>query len=447
MQQQAVPGRFATRVGRGWGGAIVLGLWLGWGAGRAGAQVSYENEPINYLTAPVHDPVAKLQQTLDAGQVTLAYDEPHGYLPAVLQQLQISPRSQMLVFSKTSFQRQRISARTPRALYFNDDVYIGWVQGGEVLEVAAVDPQQGTIFYTLEQVRQERPKFVRDRGDCLSCHASSNTRNVPGLLVRSVYPSPSGLPHFGAGTFRINHSNPLRERWGGWYVTGTHGTQRHLGNVVARDREHPDQMDVEAGANVTDLSGRVDTAPYLGRHSDIVALLVLEHQADLHDLMTAANYEGRLALRDAAILNTMLNQPPETLSPSIQRRLESAGDKVLKYLLFSDEVALTDRIQGPAGFAEEFAARGPRDQRGRSLREFDLQHRLFKYPCSYLIYSPAFDALPQLVKEHVYRRLQEILTGQDTSPDFARLTAADRQAIREILRDTKPDLAEYWDRP
>ncbi len=408
------------------------------------AQVAYENEPINYLTAPVTDPVAQLQRAIDAGQAQLTYDDRHGYLESALKSLNSSPASQVLVFSKTSFQRQRISPKTPRSLYFNDDVYIGWVQGGEVLEGASVDRDLGTIFYTLEQEPKDKPKFVRDRGDCLSCHASSNTRNVPGLLVRSVYSSPSGLPHFGAGTFRTNHSSPLKERWGGWYVTGTHGTQRHLGNVVSQDSEHPDQLDLEAGANLTDLTSRCDVSPYLRGHSDIVALMVLEHQVDLHDLITTANYEARLALRDAAVLNKMLNQPADTISPSIHRRLESAGDKVLKYMLFVDEAPLTDRIRGTSGFAEEFAARGPCDQQGRSLRQFDLQQRLFKYPCSYLIYSASFDALPPQVKQHIYRRLQEILTGQDTSQDFAQLSAADRQAILEILRATKPDLAGYW---
>jgi hypothetical protein len=212
-----------------------------------------------------------------------------------------------------------------------------------------------------------------------------------------------------------------------------------MGNVVAQDREHPDQLDVESGANITDLRGHCDSSPYLTGHSDIVALLVLEHQVDLHDLLTTANYEARLALRDAAVLNKMLNQPADTLSASIQRRLESAADKVLKYLLFVDETPLTDRIEGTSGFAAEFAARGPCDAQGRSLRQFDLQRRLFKYPCSYLIYAASFEALPQQVKGHIYRRLHTILAGQDHSQDFAHLSPADRQAIREILVATKPD--------
>jgi len=425
-------------------GLLVLTLGLLWLARPASGQPSFEREPINYSTAPVRDPVSRLQQQLDAGQVTLSYEQRHGYLKSVLAALRISPTSQMLVFSKTSFQLQRITPRTPRAIYFGDEVYVGWVPGGEVMEVSAVDPLQGVIFYTLAQDGGKKPRFVRDRGDCLSCHASSRTQDVPGSLVRSVFTAPSGQPHFGAGTFRTNHASPLKERWGGWYVTGTHGAQRHMGNVLARDKDHPEQLDVEAGANLTDLRSRFDTAAYLTPHSDIVALLVLEHQTDMHNLLTRANYDARLALRDAAIMNQMLGQPVDTPSPSAQRRIENAGERLVKYLLFAEETKLTDPIQGTAQFAQHFMALGPRDRQGRSLRDLDLHRRLCKYPCSYLIYSPAFAALPAPAKDFVLRRLHEILTGADKTRSYDHLSAADREAILTILCDTKPDLPDYW---
>jgi hypothetical protein len=125
-------------------------------------------------------------------------------------------------------------------------------------------------------------------------------------------------------------------------------------------------------------------------------------------------------------------------------RIRGAGDELVKYLLFSEEAKLTGRVRGASGFAAEFARRGPRDKKGRSLRDFDLRRRLFKYPCSYLIYSEGFDALPAEMREHVYRRLQDVLTGRDKGKDFEHLSAADRQAIREILVDTKPGLAACW---
>jgi len=406
--------------------------------------MSYEDEPINYYTAPVSDPVTRLQSQIDAGEVQLEYDVDHGYLPSVLKALGVSAESQTLVFSKTSFQRERISPSRPRALYFNDDVYVGWVQNGPVMEISAVDPQQGAIFYTLTQRAAERPQFIRDRGDCLSCHASSRTWDVPGHLVRSVYTAPDGQPHFGAGTFRTNHGSPFSERWGGWYVTGTHGAQRHMGNVVAADEAHPENLDREAGANLTDLSSTVDTSPYLTRHSDLVALMVLEHQTDMHNLITRANYDARRALRDGRIMNQLLEQPEDHISESTRRRIDNAGERLLKYLLFVDETALTAPIHGTSRFAEQFTAMGPRDSQGRSLRDFDLQQRIFRYPCSFLIYSDAFDALPDPLQEYLDRRLWEILTGRDTSETYAHLSPDDRKAILEILQQTKPGLPPYW---
>lgn len=408
------------------------------------AQTSFEAEPINYYTAPVDDPVTRLQKQIDDGEVHLDWDAEHGYLPSVLKALGIPHESQMLVFSKTSLQQERISPSRPRALYFNDDAYVGWVRYGPVLEISAVDPGQGAMYYTLAQRLSQRPQFVRDRGDCLSCHASSRTWDVPGHIVRSVYTAPDGHPHFGAGTFRTDHSSPFSERWGGWYVTGTHGALRHMGNVVAGDAERPELLDREAGANVTDLTSIVDTKPYLTHHSDLVALMVLEHQADMHNLITRANYDARRALRDGRIMNQMLNEPEDHISDSTRRRIENAGQRLLKYLLFVDEAALAEPVRGTSGFAERFAEIGPCDKLGRSLRDFDLQRRLFRYPCSYLIYSEAFDALPELLREHVLRQLWEILIQRNTSGTYEHLSLADRQAILEILRETKPNLPDYW---
>lgn len=412
----------------------------------ARADLPFEAEPINYLTAPVDDPVSRLQTKLDAGQAELKYDDEHGYLADVLRELGISKNSQMLVFSKTSFQRSRISRRAPRAIYFNDDTYIGYCQRGEVIEVSTTDPQQGAIYYTLRQEKVEKPAFARQTHDCLQCHVSSKTQDVPGHLVRSVYPDGKGMPVFNAGTFNTSHESPLKERWGGWFVTGTHDGQTHMGNVIVTNRQHPEQLDTAAGANVTDLTGLVDTAPYLTPHSDIVALMVLEHQVKMHDLLIATNYHARMALYYEASINKALGRPADHLSDSTQSRFKSPSEKLLRYMLFVEESPLEGRVTGTSPFAKEFAERGPRDSQARSLRDFDLERRLFKYPCSYEVYSAAFDSLPRVVKDYLYSRLYEILMCKDQSSDFSRLSAADRRAIYEILIDTKPDLPEYWKR-
>lgn len=412
----------------------------------AAAQFRIEDEPIRYNDAPHTDPAGVLSQRLEQRQTHLAFQPRLGYLPAVLKELGISETSQVLVFSKTSFQKTLIAPKRPRAIYFNDDSYVGCVQGGEVLELASVDPRLGTMFYTLAQEAAEAPKLVRQHDDCLQCHASSMTENVPGLMVRSVFPNGSGSPVLSAGSFRTSYQSPLRERWGGWYVTGTHGRQRHMGNAILRGG-NPDELDREKGANVTDLSGRFDASSYLTPHSDIVALMVLEHQVFMHNLLTLASYQAMLARQEQEALNKMDGKPADAPIEGIERRYRWAGDAVLRGLLFVNETRLTDPVRGTSGFAEHFAARGPLDRRGRSLRQFDLQTRLFKYPCSYLIYSAAFDKLPEPVKQHIYRRLHAVLTGKEVLPELAHWSPDDRRAAYEILLETKADLPAYWKTP
>ncbi len=404
----------------------------------------FERDPINYSQATPDNVVSRLQQRLEAGQASLKFDGDRGYIDAVLKELNVPVSSQVLVFSKTSLQRSKISAKTPRALYFNDEVYIGFCQSGDVVEVSVADPQLGTVFYSMDQDVEEPPKFLRQTDACLLCHGSSNTHYVPGHTIRSVFADAAGQPILAAGTHRTDHTSPLKERWGGWYVTGTHGEQEHLGNLVVRTKRVPDKIDNSAGQNVTDLSTLIDVAPYPAPHSDLVALMVLEHQADAHNFLTRANFETRMALQYEKSLNRELGEAPEHRWDSTKTRIKSSGEALVKYLLFSGEATLTGPVHGTSGFEQEFPTRGPHDSRGRSLRDFELQTRLFKYPCSYLVYSPSFDGLPGEMKDFVLRRMYQVLTGADSSKEFSHLTAADRQAILEILRETKRDLPEYW---
>jgi hypothetical protein len=411
---------------------------------RGFAADDFEKDPINYGSAEADNAVSRLQTRLASGKAGLTHEEHFGYLRSLLRELNIPESSQMLVFSKTSLQRHRISPHTPRALYFSDDVYVGFCQRGDVVEVSAVDPRLGAVFYTLDQERSDSPRFRRQGDSCLLCHGSSPTHGVPGHLVRSLFADAEGLPILASGSYRIDHTSPLKQRWGGWYVTGTHGDQTHLGNLVIRERRVVEPVDNTAGMNVTDLRGRIDPQAYLTPHSDIVALMVLEHQAEGHNLITRAGFQTRQALHQEAALNHDLGQPEGQRWDSTTRRIKSVGEPLVQYLLFSGEAELTARIRGTSDFAAEFTQRGPKDEKGRSLRDFDLEHRLFKYPCSYLIYSAAFDALPAPVKDYVLRRLWDVLNGRDTGKEYAHLTAADRQAIREILVATKKDLPDYW---
>ena len=409
------------------------------GAGLVHSQIaSYERPPIDYLNTEVHDPVARLNQKLASGEVTLDYDPKHGFLPAVLQALEVPISSQTLVFSKTSLQLQKISPRLPRALYFNDEVYVGFCQRGDVLEFAATDDWQGATFYTLEQSAQEPPRFVRDQGSCLTCHASARTQNVPGYLIRSVYPNGAGHPILGSGTFTTDHTSPFKERWGGWYVTGQHGAMRHLGNKVFAKDDTSDP-DLESGANATQLDQWIKPDAYLTPHSDLVALMVLEHQTQMHNALAAANYETRQALHQSFEMNQLLGRPSDMISDSAQRRIDAVVEQVVRQLLFCDEFRLENPVSGSSPFAAEFASRGPFDAQGRSLRQFDLQTRMFRFPCSYLIYSGAFRHLPDLARTAIVTRLTQLLKSPEPAAGFEHLTHADRTAIWEILGETHPD--------
>jgi hypothetical protein len=405
--------------------------------------VPFSEEPIAYR-GDVDDPVAKLQRRLDRGEVTLGYEPKNGYLEAVLDALEIPVSSQTLVFSKTSFQYKKITPQTPRALYFNDDVYVGKVRDGKAIELVSFDARQGAIFYLLDEQRVERPSFQRAELDCTQCHVAAGTRGVPGVLLRSIFPTASGTQAAQTASFVTGHQSPWKERWGGWYVTGTHSTRQiDMGNALVLDRDRPEELDRAGAANLIDLSKRFDTSAYLTGHSDIVAHLVLAHQTQMHNLITLTNYQTRLALY-AEDPRSRGVEPGPRLPDAARAQYERPAEELVRYLLFADEAPLDGPVKGTSTFATDFAARGVRDARGRSLRDFDLRTRTFKYPCSYLIYSDDFDALPEPARSYVYRRLLEVLSGRDTSPEFARLSAADRRAILEILFATKKGLPADW---
>jgi hypothetical protein len=409
-----------------------MSVWLlaGGGAVMLAQYASLAEHPaIAYSKTAPTDAVARLQAAIEKGETVLDFDEEHGYLPAVLRALDVPVSSQSLVFSRTSLQVDRIAPWTPRALYFNDHVYVGWVQNGPIMEIASVDPKLGAVFYTVSQTAGATPIITRETRTCLQCHDSaSSTGGVPGFIMRSTIADRHGYPvrsEFGASTDRT----PLAERWGGWYVTGTIPAP-HLGNAkttalaseMGNVQSYLARTNLTTSGTVANLEDRFDIDPYLAKSSDAVALLVLAHQTYVHNLITAAGYQSLSA-------------------PDDKMRGEGLAERLVQALLFVGEAELPGPIVGNSPFATEFAKRAVRDQRGRSLRDLQLDRRLFKYPLSYLIYSEGFDALPQAVKQYVYRRLHDVLDGRDTNPHFAHLSSDDRTAIRAILEETKPEFA------
>jgi hypothetical protein len=287
--------------------------------------------------------------------------------------------------------------------------------------------RQGVVSYSLDQAWLGTPRFAR-RNDCLTCHYSYSTVGVPGMLVRSV------------GQFAVDHRLPLAERWGGWYVTGKHGSIRHLGNAF------PERLAQSGSSGATfnwpSLEGKFDWSGYLSPQSDIVALMVFAHQMHMMNLLSRIGWEARVADYERTATTVLRPSPDEPSRTTVT--LGGAARELTDYLFFIDEAPLSDKIEGSTTFSANFSARGPRDRRGRSLRQLDLQRRLLRYPCSYMIYSDLFEALPRSAKAAVYQQMWHILSGQQKGARYARLSAEDRQAIIEILRDTKPDLPDYF---
>jgi hypothetical protein len=416
--------------------AFLCGLCTLCGLGVAAAQLAERpitgvlgHSAILYNTSPTTDPVGNLSRRVADGSVQLTFDDDAGYLRSVMAALHLSPASQMLVMSKTGVQGLHTGPENPRALYFNDAVTLGYIRGAPFLEFAVQDATLGVVFYTLDQKRDAHPLIDRRRG-CLTCHQNYSTLHVPGLVARSSAIAPDGLPLGQFGSFDPDDRTPFRQRWGGWYVTGTHGAMRHMGNAVARDRDNRDAAVSDETLNRTSLDGRFDPHGYPSALSDIAALMVFQHQVRMTNLITRIGWEARIA--------------------AYEHRLDLAAgpmregiNELVDYLLFVDEQPLTDRVAGTSGFAEMFARQGPADSKGRSLRQLDLEHRLLRYPCSYMIYSPAFQELSAGVREAIYSRMSEILSGRDTAPKYGRLSDTDRRAVVEILRDTLPD-APLW---
>lgn len=412
-------------------GLMAAGL-LGDGRGASPAEWTpgrslFDDAFTEYKRREAGGAMTSLARRLAQGETQLAHEARMGYLPALLRELDIPVSSQVLVYSKTSARKHEVSPKTPRALYFNDNVSVAYFSQTTDLEIAALDPNLGVAFYRLAQAKAERPRLMRD-DRCLECHLSSRTFGIPGWMVRSFLTREDGDIDPLGGKPMVTHRTPFEERWGGYYVTGRHGDMTHLGNLlgaeaVARHAEEP-----RANGNIVDLSARLDLRPYPETGSDIVALLVLDHQACMLNLLIRLRFEAEAAVREGKGAGA----------------IDGTTEAVLRYMLFVEEVPLKSPVQGTSAFAAQFSERGPRDAQGRSLRQLDLQTRLLKFPCSFLIYSEAFDQLPEIARRHLYRRLWDVLNGDDPSPIYQRIPMPTRQAIREILIATKRDLPVYW---
>ncbi|HKB13631.1 MAG TPA: hypothetical protein VKD69_23350 [Vicinamibacterales bacterium] len=382
-----------------------------------------QHPSIQYASRPAADRIARLNQSIAAGSRTLQRDGRTGYLRSLLDALGIAEQSQLLVFSKTGVQRAFTSPHTPRALYFDSSTVVGYIPGAPAIEIASHDPQQGVVFYTLDQ-SASAPAFTRTTM-CLTCHVSASTLEVPGLITRSNAVGDDGMVMPQLGSNDVTHRTPHPDRWGGWFVTFEtlvgYNQRAHAGNITF------------SGGGITSnqvfvdwMNSEPESRGYLSPFSDVVALLVFDHQAHAINLLTRLNWESRVAAAAGRAATT-----DATLRPLI--------DELAGYLLFAGESPPSVPLTPRDGFAERLAASVPRDRRGRSLAELDLVDRLFRYPCSYMIYSAAFDGLAPDVRAAVYQRISDTLSRGDAADPRDRAAAERRGAVLEILRDTKPE--------
>jgi hypothetical protein len=433
--KRGFPGRWRGVFGAGATIGATLCVVASWpgplGAQPGGMFLGSPDDPaIAYSTAPVSNVVDDLNRRLADGSASLTFAGRSGYLSSALDALALPADAQLLLFSKASLQGRLIGPANPRALFFNDQVALGWVRDGDLLEVAAHDARAGIVFYTLEQRAAPRPAFKREFR-CLGCHMTGDTLGVPGLLMFSATPDGDDDRH--VKHVSTDQRTPVDERFGGWFVTGHSGVPTHRGNRVPA-------LAGRAGGTVASLAGLFDPDGYRAASSDVAALLTFSHQTHMTNLLTRASWEARAAdpaLHPGSAAMSRQLELVETL-------MRGVADEVVDYMLFVGEAPLPAPVRGRSGFAERMSARGPRDRKGRSLYELDLDRRLLKYPCSYLIYSPAFDALPPLAKTAIYRRLWHVLSGAADEPRYRALPLEDRRAVIDILMDTKADLPAYF---
>lgn len=408
----------------------IVMVWLGLAGAAAASEAptyqDFDQPPHNYWDRPLRDPFTLAKPDFESGARSLDRSSEKAFLQSLLKSLEIPASSQMLLFSTTSLQLSLIRPRNPRALFFNEDVYVGYIPGGRI-EIVSIDPEAGGIFYIFDIPRGESPIRVERSTRCMNCHASDDTRRVPGLTLKSVVPGPNGgtLKSFRSGL--LGHEVPFEERFGGWYVTGAGAITNHYGNVTGslyqgKLTKYPLQL----GAYPADR--------YPMPASDILPQLVMEHQAGFVDRAIEATYRTRTALSVGG----------GKLNADGSKELEDQAVQLTRYLLFADEARLPASVEGDPAFKSDFLRTRRVSKGGASLKDFDLKSRLFKHRCSYMIYSSVFQGMPVEMKLRVYAKLSAALDTRRPDPAFAYLPAEEKANIHRILKETLNDLPKNW---
>jgi hypothetical protein len=375
----------------------------------------FEKAPHNYWTRPLTDRFTQFKTALESGKLSLDRSSEKAFVVSLLKALNISPATQTLVYSTTSLQLRRISPRNPRALYFNEDVYVGWVPGGQI-EIASIDPALGGIFYIFDIPRgREAPIRIERSTRCFNCHAEFEIGRIPGLLIKSVIPGPGGGSLESFRGDQTGHSIPFKDRFGGWHLTGKHGITEHWGNLVGE----LSPTGLKKYANPPGRQFRWETYPVAT--SDVLAQLLHEHQVGFVNRAVKATYDVRGAL----------------VKGDAKGQIVQHADILTRYLLFTNEVRLpTGGIEGDPALKAHFLKNARKTKLGVSLRQFNLRTHLFKYRCSYMIHSVTFSGLPGPLKKRVLLNLRAALDPVKSHPASGHIPVGEKKAIGLILAST-----------
>jgi len=415
---------------------FLLCVALAWPAKATEAAETNSSSSYSDIDGPPHYYRTRTPQDRFTRAMEAIENDPHldrssekAFLSSFLKILGVPASSQMLVFSTTSLQINLISPSNPRAIYFSEDIYVGYVPGGRI-EVLALDPELGAIFYIFDIPREQSSPIRFERSTrCMHCHASEDTGYVPGLLIKSVAPAPRGggsLDSF--RRLQSGHGVPFADRFGGWHVTGKHGITNHWGNLIGRF------VNGEITREPNPPGVKYQWAKYPVETSDILPHLLHEHQVGFVNRVVEAGYRARTAL---------FLSNGNKITPAQEAELDEQAKIVTRYLLFADEVPLPGGGVDPdATYKTDFLADRRATSEGLSLKDLDLKTRLFKHRCSYMIYSAIFQELPGVLKNRVYQRLKAALKETPANEEFKYLPAAERRAIRGILKATLPELGE-----
>ncbi|MBI5774947.1 MAG: hypothetical protein HZA89_14555 [Verrucomicrobia bacterium] len=383
----------------------------------------FDKPPHNYWQRPLKDPFSLLKPAMESGQIPLDRTSEKAFLVSLLKKLGIAPTSQMLLFSTTSLQLSLIKPENPRALFFNEHLYVGYIPRGRI-EIVSLDPELGGIFYIFDIPRPGEPIRAERATRCMNCHAGEDSGYVPGLLVKSVLPGQRGGSLNAFRTGETGHQIPLEKRFGGWYLTGLPNFTSHLGNFIGQS-----SAGIITKIPVTP-GERFDWARYPVATSDVLPQLLHEHQAGFVNRVVEAGYRAR----------TVLAASKGKLALAQVKELDEQANKVVRYALFADEAPLPrGGVAGDAAFKADFLKSRRATPGGISLKDFDLQTRIFKHRCSYMIYSSIVQGLPAEMKQRVYQRLRAALDPQRPDKEYAYLPAAEKQAIHGILKATLKD--------